>query len=114
MQVISIQTMSRRVNLPEVISERRLQPIARKHAESTSFSLVNSTESSGQNAEHCTIHIVVVLMTLHNSHCCCTNLHCNTAMAGNLGNCYFLAAIAALATQGRDGEELEDVLIKDL
>lgn len=33
---------------------------------------------------------------------------------GNLGNCYFLAAIAALATQGRDGQELEDVLIKDL
>ena len=33
---------------------------------------------------------------------------------GNLGNCYFLAAIAALATQGRDDTELEDVLIKDL
>lgn len=33
---------------------------------------------------------------------------------GNLGNCYFLAAIAALATQGRDGEEMEDLLIKDL
>ena len=33
---------------------------------------------------------------------------------GNLGNCYYLAAIAALATQGRDGDELEDVLIKDL
>lgn len=33
---------------------------------------------------------------------------------GNLGNCYFLAAIAAIATQGRDDSELEDILIKDL